>query len=99
VKVTEQEFVDPVAVGGREQVLVGLNGDGSQFEDGLHVQLTVPPGVIAVPGDVSVTVALQVVEWWSTTMLDVQLTLVEVVRFITVRVNEPMLCECVESPP
>jgi hypothetical protein len=91
LKVTEHEFVDPVAVEGRIQVLVGLKGEAMQFAEGLHVQEIVPEGVIAVPEDVSITVALHVVEWLSTTLLDAQLTLVEVARFVTCRLFEPEL--------
>ena len=59
----------------------------------LLIQLTVPVGVIAVPGE-AVTVTVQ-------TMLPLafeQLTVVDVVRFVTVRLNEPKLPEWPESP-
>jgi len=46
----------------------------------LLLQLTVPVGVIGVPGDVSVTVAVHVVEWKSWMVLGEQLTLVVVER-------------------
>src|SRR3989442_5559746 len=54
----------------------------------LLLQLTVPVGVIGVPGDVSVTVAVHVVEWKSWIVVGEQLTLVEVVRGNT---NTPIL--------
>lgn len=57
----------------------------------LLVKLTVLVGVIAVPGDVSVTVAVQVVAWLTTTGLGVQLMLVAVERLLTVRLKVPEL--------
>jgi hypothetical protein len=53
--------------------------------------VTVPDGVIAVPGEVSVTVTLQVEPWLITTG-EVQLTVVEVARRLTVSdiVAEPL---------
>ncbi|TMP99806.1 MAG: hypothetical protein E6K99_03905 [Thaumarchaeota archaeon] len=48
----------------------------------LLLQLTVPVGVIGVPGDVSVTVAVHVVECKSWIVLGEQLRLVEVVRSV-----------------
>jgi len=51
--------------------------------DPLFVNDTVPVGVLAVPRDVSVTVAVQV-EAWLTTTGEVQLTAVVVARLLTV---------------
>ena len=50
----------------------------------LLIQLTVPVGVIVVPGEVSVTVAAQSMP----PLAFEQLTMVDVVRFVTVRLNE-----------
>jgi hypothetical protein len=44
------------------------------------VKVTVPVGVIAVPVEVSVTVAVHDVAWLITTVLGVHATVVEVVR-------------------
>jgi len=76
-----------------------------QLFDGLNVpvllvvHVTVPVGVSGVPGDVSVTVAWQVVETPGWTKLGEQLTLVEVVRFVTIRGKVPELAEWSMSPP
>ena len=76
-----------------------------QLFDGLKVpalllpQLTKPVGVIGVPGEVSVTVAVHVVGTFNRTVPGMQLTLVEVVRFVTTRLNDPELPEWVASPP
>jgi hypothetical protein len=61
----------------------------------LLAKLTVPFGVLAVPGAVSVTVAAHCrrVGW-----IVVQLRVVEVVRWVTVIVVVPLLAESVESP-
>ena len=83
VKVTLHAAVPPVPE--RVQV-VELKVPGP-----LLLQLTVPVGVICVPGDASVTVAVHVVEWWSWMVVGEQLTLVVVLRFVTVRLNDPML--------
>ena len=58
----------------------------------LLLQVTVPVGVSGVPGDVSVTVAVHLVP-------PEQLTLTEVVRWETTKLNEPELAEWVGSPP
>ena len=44
------------------------------------VNVTVPVGVMAVPAEVSVTVAVHDVAWLITTVLGVHATVVEVVR-------------------
>ncbi len=49
----------------------------------VSVNVTVPVGVIMVPGEVSLTVAVQDDAWFTTTGL-VQTTAVEVVRTLTV---------------
>ncbi len=51
----------------------------------LVVKLTEPVGVITVPTEVSVTVAVQLVPWFTTTDAGVHDTLVVVVRGATVR--------------
>jgi len=61
--------------------------------------VTVPVGVLAVPLSVSVTVAVQVVEPSTGTVAGLQLTAVEVERFVTVTVVVPELATWVESPP
>ena len=53
------------------------------------VKVTVPVGVTAVPGLVSVTVARQVVERPMTTVAGVQTIVVEVARRVAVRVEDP----------
>jgi len=60
----------------------------------LLLQVTVPVGVSGVPGDVSDTVAVHL----EPRAFPEQLTLVEVDRLVTVRLNVPELPECVESP-
>ena len=49
----------------------------------LLLQATVPVGVIGVPGDVSVTVAVQVTGCLPWVVLGEQPTLVELLRFVT----------------
>jgi hypothetical protein len=53
----------------------------------LEARVTLPVGVMTVPGDVSETVAVQLVPWFTTTVAGLQLTLVEVARTVTVKVN------------
>ena len=57
----------------------------------LLLQLTVPVGVIGVPGDVSVTVAVQVIIWLAWVVLGEQVTPVELLRFVTDIVVYPVL--------
>lgn len=59
---------------------------------------TVPVGVMMFPVEVSETVAVQVLAWFTATTLGVQVTVVVVVRLSTVRANSPELLLCVESP-
>src|SRR5438128_402368 len=60
---------------------------------------SVPVGVVMVPGEVSVTVAVQEDAWLMTTGL-VQTTAVEVLRLFTVTLDAALvLVACVESPP
>jgi hypothetical protein len=66
---------------------------------GLTEKVIVPPGVLVVPLSVSVTVAVQVVPLLASTVDGEQLTLVEVVRAVTVTLNEPLFVVCVPSPP
>jgi hypothetical protein len=54
----------------------------------LVVKLTEPVGVITAPAvEVSVTVAVQLVPWFRTTVAGMHATVVEVVRGLTVTVN------------
>ncbi len=63
------------------------------------MKLTVPAGVMDVPDDVSETVALHEIPWLTTTGLGLQLVLVEVVRWLTVRLKVPELVEWSVSAP
>src|SRR2546425_2454048 len=63
-----------------------------------EAKLTVPVGVDAVPVAVSVTVAVQVVLAPTGTLVGVQLTLVEVERWVTTTVVVPLEVACVLSP-
>ena len=67
----------------------------------LFVKLTVPVGVVATPGVVSVTVAVQLVELPTGTEAGVQLTLVVVGCLVTVTTAAvaPEEPSCVASPP
>ena len=64
------------------------------------VKLTVPLGVIAVPGELSVTVAVQVEAWLMATLPGVQASVKVTLRLVTVTaaVLGP-LPEWAESPP
>jgi len=53
----------------------------------LVVKLTEPVGVTTVPGELSVTVAVQLVPWFTFTAPGLQLTVVEVVLLLTVKVK------------
>ena len=59
---------------------------------------TVPVGVIGVPGDASIIVAEHVAGRLGAATEGEQATLVDVVRFVTVRLNEPKLPKWVPSP-
>jgi len=63
----------------------------------LLVKLAVPVGVM-FPVEVSATVAVQVLAWFTATMLGVQVTVVVVVRLSTVRAKSPELLLWMESP-
>ena len=92
VYATEHEAVAPAPAG--EQV-AGANVP-DPLED--HETDPEPPGVEAVPPEVSVTVAVQVVEEPVTTGVP-QVTDVDVPRFVAVTVAEPPLTPCAPSPP
>lgn len=62
------------------------------------VKVTVPDGVIAVPGEVSVTVAVQLVAWLITRVDGAQATAVFVLRLLTVTVALPVLVLWAVSP-
>jgi len=51
------------------------------------VKATFPVGVIPPEPEESTTTAVQLVAWFTTTLLGLQLTDVEVVRRVTVRLN------------
>ena len=63
----------------------------------VSLKATVPVGVMKVPGEVSVTVTVQVDPWLMATGL-VQLTPVVVARRVTVILVVPLLVECPASP-
>jgi hypothetical protein len=56
----------------------------------VSVNETVPVGVLVVPGEVSVTVTVQVEAWFATTGV-VQLTVVLVARLLTTMLVVPLL--------
>jgi len=60
---------------------------------------TVPVGVSGVPGEVSVTVAVHVVDWSTATGLGEQLRFVEADRGSTFSFWLPLLALWSESPP
>jgi hypothetical protein len=64
----------------------------------LLVNVTVPVGVVAPPPEVSLTVAVQVVDIPCWRVLGTQLTLAEAERIVAVTVVVPLLVECVLSP-
>jgi hypothetical protein len=67
--------------------------------EALLLQLTDPVGVRAVPGLLSVTVAVQVLGALTGTEPGAQLTAVVVERVVAVRANWPLLPEWLGSPP
>jgi hypothetical protein len=75
--------VPAVAVAARVQLAAGVNVP-VEFD----AKLTEPVGVMTAPAvEVSVTVAVQLVPWLTTTEAGVQATVVEVVRGLTVKVK------------
>ena len=64
----------------------------------LLVNVTVPAGVVAPAPEVSLTVAVQVVDIPCWRVLGTQLTLVEDERIVAVTVVVPLLVTCVLSP-
>jgi Na+/H+ antiporter NhaA len=74
--------VPAVALAARVQLAAGV-----KVPVELLANVTVPVGVITVPAEVSVTVAVQLVPWLTTTEAGVQATVVEVVLGLTVTVN------------
>ena len=92
VKLTEQlACAVPLATSVQ---LVGVNVPAP-----LVLKLTVPVGVVFAPASVSLTVAVHVVGASTGTLAGVQLTLVAVLRTLTVTVVLPLLAACVASPP
>lgn len=65
----------------------------------LVVKPTVPVGVTAVPGEESVTVAVHVACWFTTTELGVQLTETKTARLSTVREKVVVLTSPPEAVP
>lgn len=61
--------------------------------------VTMPVGVMAVPGDVSLTVTVHVVDCPTVTMAGLQVMDVLVVRSVTVTFALPLLPVWTESPP
>ena len=84
VYVTEQVAIAPLPLS--VQLAAGVNDPPP-----LVLKLAAPLGVIGVPGELSVTVALHVVGPFSMSGLGVQLTLVEVERLLTVSAKLPEL--------
>jgi hypothetical protein len=82
VYVTEHVAVPAVALAARVQLAAGVNVPVE-----LLTKVALPVGVITVPAEVSVTVAVQLVPWLTTMDEGVQTTVVEVVRGLTVKVN------------
>ncbi len=64
----------------------------------LELNVTVPVGAVCVPGEVSVTVTVQVVALPATIVLGEQVVLVDVDRVVEVSSTVPVLVPCVESP-
>ncbi len=71
-----------VALAARVQLVAGVNVPVE-----FVVKLTLPVGVMTVPGEVSLTVAVQLVAWLTTTEAGEHPTLVEVIRGVTVTVK------------
>ncbi len=98
VYVTEQLATPVVADAVSVQLAAGVNVPVE-----LVLKLTEPVGVITVPSEVSVTVAVQLVAWLTMTEEGEQAILVEVVRGPTVNVKAVsvavVLGACVASPP
>ena len=93
---TLQVAVPAVALAASVQLAAGV-----KVPVELVVKLTEPVGVITAPAvEVSVTVAVQLVPWFRTTVAGVHATVVEVVRGLTVTVNAVAVAlpEWVESP-
>jgi len=74
--------VPTVAVAARLQLAAGVNVPVE-----LVVKLTEPVGVITGPTEVSMTVAVQLVPWLTTTEAGVHATVVVVALLLTVRVK------------
>jgi len=68
-------------------------------KEGACVQVTVPVGVVVGAGDVSVTVAVQVLAPPVPTVLGVQVTPVADDLLLTVMLEVPELVACIVLPP
>ena len=79
-----------------------LQGLGTKLPAPVLAKVTDPVGVLLVPASVSATVAVQVVELLTPTLEGEQVTVVEVLRLVTVSAKLPApelaLPVCVESP-
>ena len=71
-----------VALAARVQLVAGVNVPVE-----FVVKLTLPVGVMTVPGEVSLTVAVQLVAWLTITEAGEHPMLVEVIRGVTVTVK------------
>jgi len=76
-----------------------MQGEPVKEPEPLLVKLTVPDGVLTVPGEESVAVAVHVADWPILTGFGLQLMLVPVTRLLAVTALPPTLGPCVESPP
>ena len=73
-------------------------GEKAPEEAGVSEKLTVPVGVTAVPGELSVTVTVQLVGVFTVVAVGFQTTLVWVALWTAVSVVWPELPECWVSP-
>jgi hypothetical protein len=80
--VTEHVAVPAVALAARVQLVAGV-----KVPVELLAKVTVPVGVLTVPGELSTTVAVQLVPWLTTTEAGVHATVVVVALLLTVRVK------------
>ena len=83
-----------------EELLIATSVQGLPVKAPLPLEpkLTVPVGVDLVPVSVSLTVAVQLVALLTGRLAGLQLTLVEVVRVLTVIVVVPLLVAWLVSP-
>jgi len=89
----------PAAVGVMFVEHDAVPADPESVQLPLGVKVTVPEGVIRVPGDVSVTSIMHEVDWPTTTVDGEQLTVAVVVRGLTITLVLLELPLWVGSPP